>query len=308
VPSVLTDAECDELVALCDRLGFSSGETLVEVPLSIRSNSVTLLVPPPEMVVELSRRLAAHIPQHGHAGGKRTDPDFINRRWRVYRYEPPSERVPSEGGGGGQGRGGYFAPHYDAAQVRMRRPSRPCVHLLPCRVGLVSSRIKPYTPPCVPAGVCLPPAPAPCRTHGVAATQRRARWRTVLIDDEPAKGIVRLSQMSVLLYLITDTDAGTGGHQGGHTIFFPSGTADDLAGPHVRVSPQKGAALVFWHGRHPQSPLHEGSPLQPADAMRAKYVIRTDVLFATDPPMANYMQWASSSYVNAMLMASAKMN
>ena len=156
VPNVLTDAECDELVALCDRLGFSSGETLVEVPLSIRSNSVTLLVPPPEMVVELSRRLAAHIPQHGHAGGKRTDPDFINRRWRVYRYEPPSERVPSEGGGGGQSRGGYFAPHYDAAQVRMPRPSRPCIHLLPCRVGLVSSRIKPYSPVC--ARRCVPPA------------------------------------------------------------------------------------------------------------------------------------------------------
>ena len=120
----------------------------------------------------------------------------------------------------------------------------------------------------------------------------------MLIDDEPAKGIVRLSQMSVLLYL-------TGDHQGGHTIFFPSGKADDRA--RVKVSPQKGAALVFWHGRHPQSPLHEGSPLQPADGMRAKYVVRTDALFATDPPMANDMQWGSSSYVSAMLMASAKM-
>ena len=122
----------------------------------------------------------------------------------------------------------------------------------------------------------------------------------MLIDDEPAKGIVRLSQMSVLLYL-------TDGHEGGHTTFFPRGVADDPAAPCVRVAPQKGAALVFWHGRHPLSPLHEGSPLQPSDAMKPKYVIRTDVLFATDPPMANDMQWGSSSYVNAMLMASAKM-
>ncbi|CAD7930689.1 unnamed protein product [Amoebophrya sp. A25] len=43
----------------------------------------------------------------------------------------------------------------------------------------------------------------------------------------------------------------------------------------VSVRPKKGAALVFWHGQHPLSPLHEGSKVQNG----SKYVIRTDVLY-----------------------------
>ena len=55
----------------------------------MRTNDVSLLVPPPDMVSELSRRLAPLVPLHGHAGAKRCDPDFINRRWRVYRCARP---------------------------------------------------------------------------------------------------------------------------------------------------------------------------------------------------------------------------
>ena len=135
--------------------------------------------------------------------------------------------------------------------------------------------------------------------HFDAAQPRSAVKDGALIDDEPAKGIVRLSQMSVLLYL-------SDGHSGGHTTFYPDGVADDPNARRVRVSPRRGAALVFWHGRHPLSPLHEGAPLE-AEDRSAKYVIRTDVLFATDPPLVNDTEWGSSSYVNAMLIAAAKM-
>ena len=62
VPDVLSDAECATLVNLCDRLGFSGGETLVEVPTKIRNNQVSLLVPPVEMVLEVAHRLRPLIP------------------------------------------------------------------------------------------------------------------------------------------------------------------------------------------------------------------------------------------------------
>lgn len=238
VPDVLSDAECATLVNLCDRLGFSGGETLVEVPTKIRNNQVSLLVPPVEMVLEVAHRLRPLIPSEGCGQGKLAEPDFINRRWRVYRYAPPD--------GDDVANAGFFAPHFDAAQPR--------------------SAIK----------------------------------DGMLIDDEPVKGVTRLSQLSVLLYL-------TDGHEGGHTIFYPDGMAAGAEhARRVRVSPRKGAALVFWHGRHPLSPLHEGAPLTSTDTS-PKYVIRTDVLFATDPPLVNDMEWGSSSYVNAMLMASANM-
>jgi len=84
----------------------------------------------------------------------------------------------------------------------------------------------------------------------------------------------RESQMSVLLYL-------TGDHSGGETVFYPTGEG----GPPVRVAPQIGACLCFWHGGHLLSPLHEGTALKPApDASNVlpKYVIRTDVFFDVD--------------------------
>lgn len=224
----------------CHQLGFTSGETIVEVPANVRRNDVVLLVPPPEMVATLSMRLRPFIPQNGHAGGARCDPDFINRRWRVYRYDAPPSRATEPAS--------FFKPHYDAAQPRSD-----------VRDG-------------------------------------------ELIDDEPAKGVVRLSQLSVLLYL-------TEGHQGGDTVFYPHAAAAGSAhGAGVKVSPRKGAALCFWHGRHPLSPLHEGAPLEPtAVTADPKYVIRTDVLFATEPPVAESDTWESSSVVAAMLKASRTM-
>ena len=258
VPDLLTDAECTRLLELSSRLGFSSGRTLVEVPTSVRQNDVSLLVPPVAMVTELARRLSPFVPCNGHGGGKRTDPDFINRRWRVYRYLPPGAAAANAAPGSApDSTGSFFKPHYDAAQPR----------------------------------------------SGVANGE--------LIDDEPPKGVVRLSQMSVLLYL-------TDGHRGGHTVFYPSGQAgegkpgeeeeDGAPVVRIKVAPRKGAALVFWHGRHPLSPLHEGAPLEVSASsgttLAPKVVIRIDVLFATEAPQANSNAWTSSNYVAAMLHAS----
>lgn len=56
---------------------------------------------------------------------------------------------------------------------------------------------------------------------------------------------------------------------GGHTTFFPSHKKQ------VEVKPVRGNALVFWHGMHPDSPLHEGSTCLDG----VKYVLRSDVMF-----------------------------
>ena len=75
VPDALSEKECAALICLCDQVGFSSGETLVEVPTRIRNNQVTLLVPPPSMAEELSRRLRRFVPSEGTGQGKRCDPE-----------------------------------------------------------------------------------------------------------------------------------------------------------------------------------------------------------------------------------------
>ena len=222
------------------------------------------------MVEEISRRLRPFVPLCGHDGGVRCDPDYINRRWRVYRYATPAVATDANSDGvteNSDGTGGFFLPHHDAAQPRS------------------------------------------------------AVRNGELVDDEPPKGSVRLSQMSVLLYL-------TGRHVGGHTVFYPSGQVPCGGGSGgggegegsggggaepVCVAPRKGAALCFWHGRHPLSPLHEGAPLEaPPDAAAGgvahpKIVIRTDVLYATEPPVANSDSWESSSYAAAMLHAAKVM-
>lgn len=106
---------------------------------------------------------------------------------------------------------------------------------------------------------------------------------------------------SVLLYL---NDA----HAGGETIFYPGGKATPSDA--VRVVPRAGAALVFPHGRHPLSPLHEGAPLEGAPAGAPspppKYVIRTDVLFQSQATFASDA-WASNNVAAAMLRGVAAM-
>lgn len=127
------------------------------------------------------------------------------------------------------------------------------------------------------------------------------------LSDDVSAGTVR-SLMSVLLYL-------TGGHTGGETVFYPEArvgpempTAEAL-GSGVRVAPVRGSALVFWHGSHESSPLHEGAPLtEPADGtgagLRPKFVIRTDVLFSKPSQEVDVLAWTESSKTSqAMLRA-----
>jgi len=58
-------------------------------------------------------------------------------------------------------------------------------------------------------------------------------------------------------------------NSGGETTFFPKN------GKPVKVSPKRGNALIFCHGRHPLSPYHEGTLLTKGN----KYVLRTDVMY-----------------------------
>ena len=92
------------------------------------------------------------------------------------------------------------------------------------------------------------------------------------------------------------------GHEGGETVFYPSGVAH--ADGARKVAPLEGAALCFWHGHHPQSLLHEGAPLRAGD-QRPKYVIRTECMYATEAPPANSTEWVSTGYMGAMAMAAA---
>lgn len=75
----------------------------------------------------------------------------------------------------------------------------------------------------------------------------------------------RVSQLTFLVLLSDDYD-------GGSTRFFdrehPGGVVAETRTP-------LGAALCFPHGFHPDSPLHEGSPV----TRGVKYMIRTEVLY-----------------------------
>jgi hypothetical protein len=123
----------------------------------------------------------------------------------------------------------------------------------------------------------------------------------------------QMSQMSLLLYL-TDSGPDEGG---GHTVFYPdrqSTAAVDGALPAaptaerkaVRVRPTAGSAVMFWHGDHPDSPLHEGEPLRTGEP--PKYVLRSDVLFALPearPALAT--EWEPCATASAMARAAAMM-
>lgn len=77
----------------------------------------------------------------------------------------------------------------------------------------------------------------------------------------------RLSQLTFLILL-------SGDYEGGSTRFHQgAGVAAD-----VETRTPLGAALVFPHGHHPDSPLHQGSPV----ISGAKYMIRTEVLYSLD--------------------------
>lgn len=93
----------------------------------------------------------------------------------------------------------------------------------------------------------------------------------------------RLSRMTLLLYLNDD-------YTGGETSFFPgfktpremldASSSSSHAVRKIGAKVPKGAALCFWHGDHPHSPVHEGSPV--LSETGEKCVIRSDVLFTVN--------------------------
>lgn len=77
----------------------------------------------------------------------------------------------------------------------------------------------------------------------------------------------RRSLLTVLVYL-------TGGLDGGQTRFWvPGENLEDFS--YFSIKPVPGNALLFFHGSHPLSPIHEGCGL----AAGTKYVLRGDVLY-----------------------------
>ena len=89
---------------------------------------------------------------------------------------------------------------------------------------------------------------------------------------DPSKGVDGVapgarSWFTVIVYL-------DDGFRGGETTFFTP--AGDGAYDLVSVAPRRGAALLFPHGAHRGSPLHEGSEVRGG----SKHVLRTDVLYS----------------------------
>lgn len=151
----------------------------------------------------------------------------INRRWRVYRYEPGGEET--------------FAPHIDAG---------------------------------------FPPS-------GISDDGKTLLWdatppTNVNKDKEQNSEIV--SRLTILMYLNDD-------FVGGHTKFYiPVSMSSSNSKIEViaSIQPKAGSILVFPQAVGEDAveyarqhwPLHEGSPV--TSGKRPKYVIRSDVLFATD--------------------------
>merc|ERR1719326_1604070 len=88
----------------------------------------------------------------------------------------------------------------------------------------------------------------------------------------------RWSQMTVVIYLNDD-------FTGGETKFYiPDKTP--LSQGHSQYTagePSAGGALIFFHGDHELSPLHEGSLVTSG----CKYIIRTDILYKLEPQAAD---------------------
>jgi len=77
----------------------------------------------------------------------------------------------------------------------------------------------------------------------------------------------RRSLLTLLIYL-------NGGLDGGQTRFWvPAEDLEDFS--YCSIRPVLGNALLFFHGCHPLSPIHEGCSL----AAGTKYVLRGDVLY-----------------------------
>jgi predicted 2-oxoglutarate/Fe(II)-dependent dioxygenase YbiX len=101
VSELLSRAECDELVAVAEAVGFegaplTTGRGFVHSP-EIRNNTRVML-DDPERAADLWERVREHVPEEREG----MSAVGLNERFRFYRYEP----------------GQYFRWHYDGAFVR----------------------------------------------------------------------------------------------------------------------------------------------------------------------------------------------
>eukprot|EP00927_Polykrikos_kofoidii_P063351 TRINITY_DN58160_c0_g1_i1.p1 TRINITY_DN58160_c0_g1~~TRINITY_DN58160_c0_g1_i1.p1 ORF type:complete len:285 (+),score=34.24 TRINITY_DN58160_c0_g1_i1:264-1118(+) len=78
----------------------------------------------------------------------------------------------------------------------------------------------------------------------------------------------RWSQLTIVFYLNDD-------FEGGSTRFFYPISASGKECRVAEVPAERGSAVCFFHGEHPQSPLHEGGLVTSG----TKYIIRSDVLY-----------------------------
>lgn len=138
----------------------------------------------------------------------------------------------------------------------------------------------------------LPPQIGGCALKGLNARLRLFRYhpgavyRPHIDGSWPGSGLdsegrltddafpgTRVSRLTFLIYL-------NGGFDGGATTFFLPGHSGDGHIAAYGVQPQEGSVLCFPHGDSDASLVHEGSAVAPGGA---KYIIRTDVLYATSP-------------------------
>jgi len=195
--NVLSRVECSTIIDMAEAMGFAANTPTLkgEVQNRFRGRFDQLRAPrcvwlATEAVNSaLFARLRHFLPQSSLGGTLHG----INRRWRIYRYQP----------------GQQFVPHLDD--------------------GYEASYLN---------------------KAGSVAT-------------DPTKQ----SLLTILVYL-------SSGLQGGQTRFWiPDSTLQDFSERGVR--PVAGHALLFFHGDHPLSLIHEGCPVREG----VKYVLRSDVLY-----------------------------
>ncbi len=227
VDEVLAKETCEQIIQDCERLGFGNFNS------GKNNHGAQQILVDQATADAIAKQLAPHIDVNemenlrremiSNTGGKLDDDDVrlfvkgLNRRWRIYRYEPTGQES--------------FAPHIDAG---------------------------------------FPPS-------GVSESGTSLVWDdSATLRAEEGQEIV--SRLTVLIYLNDD-------FVGGETKFFAPQT-NGVESHIASVKPVAGSVLLFPQGvgedavEYARSnwPLHEGSPVLSG---RSKYVIRSDVLFAT---------------------------
>ena len=161
------------------------------------------------------------------------------------------------------------------------------------------ARVRSHMPPTVdhPAGICKTPVGLNQRwrlykyaQQDVFKMHTDGSWPGSGIEPRSGRLIRdifgdRWSQLTFLIYL-------DDGYEGGETTFFVPSEHDARSGELVSVSVPKGSCLLFFHGEHEHSLLHEGSLVTKG----TKRIVRSDVLYTLPgrPAQQQQQQCAAS--------------